>query len=117
MEDRWRNLEVWKRADALALELYRVSGGFPREELYGLTSQLRRAGLSIPMNIVEGYCRKGDKELSRFLNISLGSLGEVKYLLHFARSLGHLNEVDYMALARGYDELGRMLWRFCKRVE
>ena len=73
-EERWQKLEVWKLADELAFMVYKVTRSFPKEELYGITSQVRRAALSVPTNIVEGYSRKGDKELARFINISLGSL-------------------------------------------
>jgi hypothetical protein len=62
--ERYRNLEVWQLADALALEIYRETKHFPRDEVYGITAQLRRAALSVPTNIVEGYSRRGDKELA-----------------------------------------------------
>ncbi|MBW1716806.1 MAG: four helix bundle protein [Deltaproteobacteria bacterium] len=114
--ERWENLEIWKLADDLALRLYLVTKGFPKDELYGITSQLRRAALSVPSNIVEGYSRKGDKELSRFINISLGSLAETKYLLKFAKKLALLDENDYEELSRGYEELGRKLWKFYEAV-
>jgi four helix bundle protein len=90
-----KNLNVWQKADYLAFEIYKITKNFPKEELYGLTSQLRRASLSIPTNIVEGYSKKGDKELARFINISLGSLAEVEYLLDFSGRLGYLNKEDY----------------------
>jgi four helix bundle protein len=64
-EDRWKNLEVWKKADELAFEVYGATKTFPKEEIYGLTSQIRRSALSIPTNIVEGYSRRSDKELAR----------------------------------------------------
>lgn len=116
MSDRWKNLEVWKLADAFALEVYRVTKKFPREEVYGLTSQLRRAALSVPTNIVEGYSRRGDRELRRFLDIALGSLAEVKYLLHFSHSLNYLDDSTYAAIAKTADELGSKLWRFYETV-
>ncbi len=115
-EDRWKNLEVWKISDELAFKLYTVTKNFPKEEMYGLTSQLRRAGLSVPTNIVEGYSRKGDRELSRFVNISLGSLAEVKYLTYFSHRLEYLSDQDYKELKEGYDTLGRKLWRFYDKV-
>jgi four helix bundle protein len=75
-EERWQKLEVWKVSDDLAYRVCQETKTFPKEEIYGLTSQIRRLALSIPTNVVEGYSRKGDKELSRFINISLGSLAE-----------------------------------------
>jgi four helix bundle protein len=116
-KERWEKLEVWKLADTLAYKVYVLSKGFPKEEIYGLTSQLRRAALSIPTNIVEGYSRKGDKELCRFLNISLGSMAETKYLLHFAHRLGYLRDNEYEELKMEYDNLGKMLWTFYKSIQ
>ena len=96
--DRWRNLEVWQIADDLAFKVYKVTKTFPKEELYGITSQIRRSCLSVPTNIVEGYSRKGDKELSRFVSISLRSLAETKYLLHFSKRLEYIDEIIYEAI-------------------
>lgn len=114
--ERWRKLEVWKLGDELARKVYEVSRGFPKEELYGLTSQIRGAALSIPTNVVEGYSRKGDKELAHFVNISIGSLAEVKYLLHFASTLEIVDEEQYESLDRRYDDLGGKLWSFYQKV-
>jgi len=85
----------------MAYQVYVVTRSFPKGEIYGITSQLRRAALSIPTNIVEGYSRKGDRELGRFLNVSLGSLAEVKYLIYFAHRLNYLSREDYAALKSG----------------
>ena len=110
--ERWKNLEVWKLADDLALKVYQATKAFPKEELYGITSQIRRSCLSVPTNIVEGYSRKGDKELSRFISISLGSLAETKYLLHFSSRLEYIDDKTYDDLKSGYQILGKKLWRF-----
>ena len=67
----YRDLKVWQKSDELAVEVYKITKKFPKEEMYGLTSQLRRAALSIATKIVGGYVRKGDKELARFVSISL----------------------------------------------
>jgi four helix bundle protein len=115
-QERWEKLDVWRQADELAYQVYLITKRFPKEEIYGLTSQLRRAALSIPTNIVEGYSRKGDRELGRFLNMSLGSLAEVKYLLYFAHRLAYLSAEEYAALKRGYDKLGKSLWKFYETV-
>lgn len=115
-EERWEKLDIWKLADELALKVYIATKSFPKEELYGITSQLRRATLSIPTNIVEGYSRKGDKELSRFINISLGSLAETKYLLYFAHRLDYLETEEYNSLKDEYEKLGRKMWRFYETV-
>ena len=116
-EDRWKKLDVWKLADDLAYKVYQATKEFPKEERYGITSQLRRSALSIPTNIVEGYSRKGDKELSHFISISLGSLAEVKHLVHFSNRLGYLSTESFEELKKGYDILGRKLWRFYKSIK
>ena len=116
-EERWQKLEVWKHSDELAYRVYKITQNFPKEEIYGLTSQVRRSALSIPTNIVEGYSRKGDKELSRFVNISLGSLAETKYLLYFSNRLGYFKKDIYSELKKGYDKLGKSLWKFYEKIK
>jgi len=81
----FRKLDVWAKAHALTLAIYRVTAGFPTEERYGLTSQLRRACVSIPTNIAEGCGRNSDAELARFAEIAMGSSSEVEYLLLLSR--------------------------------
>jgi four helix bundle protein len=116
-EERWQKLEVWKHSDELAFLVYKATKDFPKEEVYGITSQVRRAALSIPTNIVEGYSRKGDKELARFVNISLGSLAETKYLLYFSNRLGYFEKNKYSKLKEGYNKLGKLLWKFYEKVK
>lgn len=116
-KERWFKLEVWKKADEMALMVYKATKSFPREEIYGVTSQLRRAVLSIPTNIVEGYFRSGDKELHRFINISLGSLAETKYLIYFSERLGYLTQKKYAELKSRFDKVGNLLWRFYEAVD
>jgi four helix bundle protein len=115
-DDRWKTLEVWRLADELAQHVYHATKEFPKEEVYGITSQLRRAALSIPTNIVEGYSRKGDRELARFIDIALGSLAEVKYLLHFSHGFGYLEVGEFNPLAQQANDLGGKLWKFYERV-
>jgi len=116
-EDRWKKLEVWQISDELAYQIYLATRQFPKEELYGIISQLRRAALSVPTNIVEGYSRKGDKELAHFVSISLGSLAETKYLLHFAHRLNYLSDDKHTELKNEADLLGKKLWRFYEKVK
>ncbi len=116
MGERWRRLEVWRLADDLAAEVYRATEGFPPGERFGLVSQLRRAALSVPTNIVEGYARRGDKELARFLNIALGSLAETKYLLHFSHKMGFLPQAAHDELQRACQQVGQKLWKFYTTV-
>ncbi len=116
-EDRWKNLEIWKLADELAYKVYLATRHFPQEEKFGITSQLRRAALSVPTNIVEGYSRKGDKELAHFINISLGSMAETKYLTYFSQRLEYLNDEVYGEIMDGYDLLGKKMWKFYEAVK
>lgn len=90
----YTKIDAWKLADDLAVAVYQQTQAFPREELYGLTSQLRRAASSVPANIVEGSARESQRDYLHFLHIARGSLAEAQYFLHLASRLGYLNEVD-----------------------
>jgi four helix bundle protein len=114
--ERWRTLEVWQRADDLARRVYVATRHFPPEELYGLTSQLRRAALSIPTNIVEGCARDSDKEFARFLEIAFSSLAETKYRIYFSGSLAYLSQETEAELRGKAEELGQRLWVFYSTV-
>ena len=98
MEKPHKRLDVWKLAVELAVSVYRVTEKFPGEERFGLTSQMRRAAVSIPSNIAEGAARKGRKEFAQFLHISRGSLSEMDTQLELARQLGFLDEADFKDL-------------------
>ena len=108
----YKKLIVWQRADELAYQIYQFTKQFPKEEMYGITSQLRRAAISVPTNIVEGTGRQGRKELKQFCNIALGSLAETEYLLEFSTRLGYLLPDDYKKLDYLRKETGSLLWRF-----
>ena len=105
----FRQLKVWEKAHQLALALYRVTASFPRDETYGLTSQIRRAASSITSNIAEGCGRDGDAELSRFCTIARGSASELEYQLFLARDLKLIQPNDYERLAQQTTEIKRML--------
>jgi four helix bundle protein len=102
-------LDVWKKAHGLVLEIYKLAAGFPREERFRLTDQLCRSASSIPANIAEGKGRKSRKEYVQFLYNARGSLEETRYHLILARDLRYLSSVQFQTLAEGYDEAGRML--------
>lgn len=93
-----------------------MTKSFPKEEIYGLTSQLRRAALSVPTNVVEGYARKGDKELGQFVSIASGSFAETEYLLEFSFKLDYLKKVEYEQIQALRSEVGKLLWNFAKKV-
>lgn len=105
----FRNLKVWAGAHQLALDVYRSTAAFPRQELYGLTSQLRRAGASIGANIAEGCGRRGKPDLCRFLQIAMGSASELEYHFLLAHDLGMLKDLDYRRLDAEVVGLKRML--------
>ena len=105
----FRGLTVWQKAYELTLDIYKESKNFPKEEMYGLSSQLRRASVSIPANIAEGYERNHRKEYVHFLFISKGSLGEVETQLLLARDLGYLSEKAHGALESRRSETTRLL--------
>lgn len=107
MQD-FRNLNVWRRAHRLTLDVYLATGSFPPEELYGLRVQMRRAAASIGANIAEGCSRNGDAEFRRFLHFSMGSASELEYQLLLARDLNYLPESAHARLARQVGEIKKM---------
>lgn len=113
----FRELKVWQKAHELTLAVYQVTAGFPREELYGLTTQMGRAGTSIAANLAEGCGRMGDAELSRFCSIALGSASELQYFLLLARDLQHLQGGDYDRLAEKTTEVKRMPTGFLQKLK
>ncbi len=105
----FRDLQVWQKAHQLTLAVYRHTATFPRDERYGLTTQLRRASSSIAANLAEGCGRNGDAELARFCAIAMGSASELDYHLLLAKDLKLLTATDYAGLARDTSEVKRML--------
>jgi four helix bundle protein len=105
----FRKLQVWEKAHQLALTLYHVTASFPRDETYGLASQMRRAAASIPSNIAEDCGRDGDAELSRFCTIARGSATELEYQLLLARDLKLIPANEYEKLNQQTVEIKRML--------
>ena len=112
----FRQLKVWQKAHQLTLDVYRVSAAFPRSEMYGLTSQLRRAASSICANLAEGCARVGDAELARFCAIARGSASELEYHLLLAHDLGYLKKVDCDSLSDCAIEAKRMLTALLQKL-
>ena len=112
----YRDLKVWQRAIEMTLAIYRVTTGFPKEEMYGLTSQLRRAAASVGANIAEGCGRRSDGEMKRFLQIARGSANEVEYHLLLARDLHFLPTDEFNDLEVKILEIQRMLASFVQRL-
>lgn len=112
----FRDLKVWQKSHRLTLDFYTCTKSFPKDELYGLTSQLRRAASSIGANIAEGCGRIGDAELARFLQIALGSASEVEYHLLLARDLGYLENNKQQELSTRTCEIKRMRTSLIKKL-
>lgn len=110
-------LDVWKKAVDFVVAVYRSTDDFPRDERFGLTSQMRRAAVSIPANIAEGAGRKSYKEFAHFLSNSQGSASEVETELLIAERLGYIQEVKYLELRASLDEIGRMLTGLSQHLE
>jgi four helix bundle protein len=110
-------LDVWKKGIDFVVTLYKTTEKFPKEERFGLTSQLRRAAVSIPANIAEGAGRKSYKEFAHFLSNSQGSASEVETELLIASSISYIEDSSYLTLRSSLDEIGRMLTGLCQHLE
>jgi four helix bundle protein len=115
MQD-FRSLNVWQKSHFLTLTIYRLTAGYPRNELYGLTSQLRRGCISIAANIAEGCGRRSDTDFARFLQMSMGSASEVEYLLLLSRDLKFLDPKEFEAPAAAIVEIKRMIAALLTRL-
>ena len=107
----YKKLIAWQKADLLTKRVYEVTRSFPKSEIFGLTSQLRRAALSVPANIIEGYSRVNKNHFRNFLSIALGSLAETEYFLTFAFEQGLINKADFAKVIDLKEECGRIIWR------
>ncbi len=110
------SLKVWQHAHQLVLRVYQETRSFPKAEVYGLTSQMRRAAVSIPSNLAEGHGRDSQAELARFSRIALGSTSELQYQLLLCRDLGYVSEETYTELAERADYIRRMLAKFIQTL-
>ena len=116
MQD-FRKLQVWKKSHDLTMRIYDLTSQFPREEIYGLTSQIRRACSSIPTNIAEGCGRESSAEFARFLQIAIGSASETEYLIFLARDLKYLNANQYTELMQTTISVKKMLTALVKKLK
>jgi four helix bundle protein len=112
----FRKLKVWEEGHQMTLTAYKITGEFPKQELFGLTSQIRRCSASIPANIAEGCGRVGNSELHRFLQIACGSASELEYHLLLAKDLGYLSPAIYDSVRKGLLDLKRMLVALTRKV-
>ena len=113
----YRELHVYEKSYQAARAIYRMTKGFPKEEQYGMTDQMRRSSLSIALNIAEGYAkRESQQEFKRFLLMALGSANEMEVLIEFARDEGYISEEQHEKAAEEYAAIGKMLNRMIQAV-
>jgi four helix bundle protein len=105
----YKDLIVYQKAYQLSLQIYRVTESFPKAEIYGLVSQMRRSAVSIPANIAEGYRRGHRKEYVQFLRIAQGSCGELETFVSMSKDLGFMKEKEYEDCEKAQDEISRLL--------
>ena len=113
----FRELKVWGKGHRMTLAIYKATAKFPRDELYGLTGQIRRSCVSVPANIAEGCGRRSDADLARFLQIAAGSASELEYHILLANELGLIEKREYEGLAREVTEVKRMLTPLIQKLK
>ena len=115
MQD-FRQLKVWEYSHQLVIHVYNHTAGFPKSELYGLTGQIRRAAVSVPANIAEGCCRGSDQDFARFLQVAVGSVSELDYLLLLSRELQFLSTEVHSSLIAELDRIRQMLINLIQKL-
>ena len=114
----YRKLEVYEKAYRSAVAVYRMTADFPKEERYGMTDQMRRASVSIALNVAEGYARReSQEELKRFLRMAAGSAAEMQVLIEFAKEFGYVSEERYSEAREAYEAIGKMLNAFIRKLK
>jgi len=115
-EKGFRKLIVWQKAHQLVLLIYHLTGKFPKSEMFGLTSQMRRAAVSVPANIAEGYGAGSEGQFGHFLDIAQGSLSEVEYYLILSKDLNYITAEEYQKAEAMRAEVGFLLYRLIQKV-
>ncbi len=113
----YQRLNAWQKSDELSYKIYKITDGFPKHELFGLVSQMRRAAVSVPANIAEGYASFTNPEKKRYYNIARSSLSELNYYVYFSsQRLGYLNDSDFKILSTLLSDVGRLITGLVKSV-
>lgn len=112
----YKNYEVWSLAHSFILKIYNISKSFPKEETYGLVSQLRRASSSINLNIAEGCGRETDMEFKRFLSIALGSAFETEYILLLSKDLNYISQQEFLELSQNIESIKMKLSKLILKI-
>ena len=107
----YRRFDAWRACHELVLAVYKITTKFPQSELYGLTSQIRRAAMSAPLNIAEGSAKRGPREFRRYLDIALGSLSELSYAIMLAHDLDYITQEEWEVIETLGDDAGKLTWR------
>jgi len=105
----WKELNAWKKAHELVLEIYKITANFPKSEIFGITSQLRRSAFSVPANIVEGNSRNTTKDYIRFLYQARGSVEEARYFLYLSTDLEYLDNNEFQRLEDEYEKVSKLI--------
>ncbi|MNF46186.1 hypothetical protein D3C85_440550 [compost metagenome] len=113
----FRDLLIWQKSMILVTEVYQLTNSFPKEEIYGLSSQIRRSSISIPSNIAEGYGRDGNKDYLKFLNIAISSLFEMQTQLEISFNLKYITEIQFNKIHEESREIERMLSSFTRKIK
>lgn len=106
----YTDLDIYKESYKLSLEIYKITAKYPKDEIFGLTSQIRRAAISVVLNIAEGYGRQSKEDFKRFLKISLGSNNETITLLELSKDLNYISTDEYAKIKQNYDVLGKRIY-------
>jgi four helix bundle protein len=112
----FKDLDIWALGKNIVLETYKITKGFPKEEMYGLTSQMRRTAVSVPSNIAEGFNRRHNKEYAQFLFIALGSCAELETHIEVSYDLGYLNNEFHRKILESLDHESRMIRNLIKKL-
>lgn len=113
----FRDLLIWQKSMILVTEIYQLTNSFPKEEIYGLSSQIRRSSIPIPSNIAEGYGRDGNKDYLKFLNIAIASLFEMQTQLEISFNLKYITEIQFNKIHEESREIERMLSSFTRKIK
>ncbi len=116
MTKSYKDLDIYIASYKLSIYIYKITSQYPKDEIYGITSQIRRAAVSIPLNIAEGYGRLSEDDFKRFLRISLGSTNETATLIELSKDLGYIDNKEYNKLIKQYDILGRKIYKFIENL-
>jgi len=112
----YRDLEIWKKGIEVVKDIYKLTEKFPKQETYGLVSQMRRSAISIPSNVAEGFKRYHNKEYKQFLHITLGSCAELETQITIAKELKYIQQANEAALLEKLDHIGRMITSLLKKL-